>query len=114
MFSDDKPVKWNSRRRISRKNSNRVSKKGIYLHESLPETEAKNEAAAKQMGLEIITNNCMVLVAARTDDKGKIYVKVNSVDDLKAPEKNAVQRKYVQMRERMINCTNRIFPNKKT
>ena len=39
-----------------------VNKQGIYLNEPLPKADTEMNAAAKQMGLETVMNNCVVSV----------------------------------------------------
>ena len=73
-------------RRTLRKKVNPINQKIIILNETLPKADTEIKATAVRMGLETVTNNCIVSVAITGENGSKKYMKVNSLDDLKKLE----------------------------
>ena len=80
-YFEDKTQVWKNRRAL-RKKVNPINRKFIVSKEALPKADAENKAAVS-LGLETVTNKCIVSVSNTCENGSKMYIKVNSLDDLK-------------------------------
>ena len=100
-------------RRALRKKVNPINQKFIILNEILPKANAEIKATAVRMGLETVTNNCIVSVAFTGENGSKKYMKVNSLDDLNKLEPNVIKRKFVEVNKSSRGASDRVSPEGK-
>ena len=79
----------------------------------MPKVDPEIKATAVRMGLETVTNNCIVLVAVTGENGSKKYMKVNSLDDLNKLETNAIKRKFVEVNKNSRGASDRVSPEGK-
>ena len=79
----------------------------------MPKADAEIKATAVRMGLETVTNNCIVSVAVTGENGSKKYMKVNSLDDLNKLEPNVIKSKFVEVKNGSRGASDRISPEGK-
>ena len=77
IYFEDKTQFWKNKRAL-RKKFNPINQNFIILNETLPKADAEIKSTAVRMGLETVTNNCIVSVAVTGENLSKMYIKVNS------------------------------------
>ena len=112
IYFEDKTQVWKNRSAL-RKKVNPINQKFIILNETLPKADAEIKATAVRMGLETVTNNCIVSVAVTGENGSKKYMKVNSLDDLNKLEPNAIKRKFVEVNKSSRDASDRVTPEGK-
>ena len=112
IYLEDKKQVWKNRKAL-RKKVNPIKQKFIILKETLPKADAEIKATAVRMGLETVTNNCIVSVAVTGKNGSKKYMKVNSLDDFNKIEPNAIKRTIVEVNKNSRGASDRVSPEGK-
>ena len=79
----------------------------------MSKADAEIKATAVRMGLETVTNNCIVSVAVTGENGSKKYIKIKSLDDLNKLEPNAIKRKFVEIIKSSRGTSDRVSPEGK-